>query len=131
MGPNRRAQERERAAARAAAEAKRAEAERKAIAEARRSSPSGTPGRPAAGPLVLPDDRRRDCSRLPVAHLLLPGVRASARSTSTLTAPGRARFQASSVGVVPAVLAERAVCEAGNADGGAAVTKRIGRSRVD
>ena len=34
MGPNRRAQERERAAARAAAEAKRAEAERKAIAQA-------------------------------------------------------------------------------------------------
>jgi hypothetical protein len=34
MGPNKRAQERERAAARAAAEAKRAEAERKAIAEA-------------------------------------------------------------------------------------------------
>jgi hypothetical protein len=36
MGPNRRAQERERAAARAAAEVKRAEAERKAIAEAER-----------------------------------------------------------------------------------------------
>ena len=36
MGPNRRAQERERAAARAAAEAKRAEAERKTIAEAQR-----------------------------------------------------------------------------------------------
>jgi hypothetical protein len=36
MGPNRRAQERERAAARAAAEAKRADAERKAIAEAER-----------------------------------------------------------------------------------------------
>jgi hypothetical protein len=34
MGPNRRAQDRDRAAARAAAEAKRAEAERKAIAEA-------------------------------------------------------------------------------------------------
>jgi hypothetical protein len=34
MGPNRRAQERERAAASAAAEAKRADAERKAIAEA-------------------------------------------------------------------------------------------------
>jgi hypothetical protein len=34
MGPNRRAQERERAAARAAEEAKRAEAEREAIAEA-------------------------------------------------------------------------------------------------
>jgi hypothetical protein len=36
MGPNRRAQERERAAARAAEEAKRAEAERKAIAEAQK-----------------------------------------------------------------------------------------------
>jgi hypothetical protein len=36
MGPNRRAQERERAAARAAAEAKRAEADRKAIAEAQK-----------------------------------------------------------------------------------------------
>ena len=34
MGPNRRAQDRERAAAEAAAEAKRAEAERKAIADA-------------------------------------------------------------------------------------------------
>jgi hypothetical protein len=34
MGPNRRAQERERAAARAAEEAKRADAERKAIADA-------------------------------------------------------------------------------------------------
>ena len=36
MGPNRRAQERERAAARAAAEAKRAEAERKAVADAQK-----------------------------------------------------------------------------------------------
>src|SRR6476659_3555483 len=36
MGPNRRAQERERAAARAAEEAKRAEAERKAAAEAQK-----------------------------------------------------------------------------------------------
>jgi hypothetical protein len=36
LGPNRRAQERERAAARAAAEAKRAEAERKAIADAQK-----------------------------------------------------------------------------------------------
>jgi hypothetical protein len=36
MGPNRRAQERERAAAEAAAEAKRAEAERKAIADAQK-----------------------------------------------------------------------------------------------
>jgi hypothetical protein len=36
VGPNRRAQERERAAARAAAEAKRAEAERKAIVDAQK-----------------------------------------------------------------------------------------------
>jgi hypothetical protein len=36
MDPNRRAQERERAAARAAAEAKRAEAERKAIVDAQK-----------------------------------------------------------------------------------------------
>jgi hypothetical protein len=36
MGPNRRAQERERAAARAATEAKRAEAERKALADAQK-----------------------------------------------------------------------------------------------
>ena len=36
MGPNRRAQERERAAARAAEQAKRAETERKAAAEARK-----------------------------------------------------------------------------------------------
>ena len=36
MGPNRRAQERERAATRAAAEAKRAEAERKAVAYAQK-----------------------------------------------------------------------------------------------
>jgi hypothetical protein len=36
MGPNRRAQERERATARAAAEAKRAEAERKSIADAQK-----------------------------------------------------------------------------------------------
>ena len=36
MGPNRRAQDRERAAARTAAEAKRAEAERKAVADAQK-----------------------------------------------------------------------------------------------
>jgi hypothetical protein len=36
MGPNRRAQERERAAARGAAEARRVEAERKAIADAQK-----------------------------------------------------------------------------------------------
>ena len=64
MGPNRRAQERERAAAERAAEAKRAEAERKAIAEAREDRrylecPSGR----WPGSVVLPDDRSRDCGR--------------------------------------------------------------------
>ena len=46
MGPNRRTQERERAAARAAAEAKRAEAERKAIAEAEKIVAIWNAGRP-------------------------------------------------------------------------------------
>jgi hypothetical protein len=68
MGPNRRAQERERAAARAAAEAERAEAERKAIAEAEKIvaiwNARQAVGRalwfyPTIGAaVVLPDDRR-------------------------------------------------------------------------
>ena len=66
MGPNCRAQERERAAARAAAEAKRADAERKAIADAEKivtiwKCAAGW----RAGVLVLPDDRRRDRGRRP------------------------------------------------------------------
>ena len=40
MGPNRRAQEGERAAARAAAEAKRAEAQRTAVADAQKLNPA-------------------------------------------------------------------------------------------
>jgi hypothetical protein len=47
MGPNRRAQEREAAAARAAEEAKRAEAERKATADAQKIVGSGTRAKPA------------------------------------------------------------------------------------
>jgi hypothetical protein len=77
MGPNKRAQERERAAARAAAEAKRAEAERKAIAEAERIVAIWN-ARQARGTdaVVLPDDRRCDCGGRSLAHLLVPGLRA-------------------------------------------------------
>ena len=50
MESNRRAQERERAAVRAAAEAKRADAGRKTIAEAQKVVASGPPGKPAEGP---------------------------------------------------------------------------------
>ena len=66
MGPNRRAQERERAAARAAVEAKRAEAERKAIAEAEKIvaiwNARQAGGRafwfyPTIGPRLLPASR--------------------------------------------------------------------------
>jgi hypothetical protein len=68
MGPNRRAQERERAAARAAAEAKRAEAERiVAIWNARQAG-----GRAL---WFYPTIRCRDCCRRPVAHVLVPGLR--------------------------------------------------------
>jgi hypothetical protein len=49
MGPNRRAQEREQAAARAAEEAKRAEAKRQAIAEAQRVVAIWMRARRAAG----------------------------------------------------------------------------------
>ena len=80
MGPNKRAQERERAAARAAAEAKRAEAERKANrrrAEDHRDLECATSWRP--GLVVLSDDRRRDRGRGPLAQLLMSGVPAGWR----------------------------------------------------
>jgi hypothetical protein len=60
MGPNRRAQERERAAARAAAEAKRAEAERKALVDAQKIVVifnARSSRRPCV--VVLPDDAGR------------------------------------------------------------------------
>ena len=49
MGPNRRAQERERAAAQAADEAKRAEAERKALVDAQKIVAIWNNARPADG----------------------------------------------------------------------------------
>jgi hypothetical protein len=68
MGFNRRAQERERAAARAAEEAKRAEAERKAAADAQKIVEIWN-ARQAGG--RLPDNRCCDCSRIPLADLLV------------------------------------------------------------
>ena len=104
MGPNRRAQERERAAARAAAEGRRAEAARKSIADAQKIvaiwNARQAGGR---GALVLPDDRRRDRGRRPVAHRLVPGVPASrlARPSHARSAPGRGDFKLDPVSVLP------------------------------
>jgi hypothetical protein len=89
MGPNRRAQERERAAARAAAEAKRTEADRKAIAEAERSLPSGTRGKPAAEPC---GSTRRSAPRL------LPASRGSPTRARLAANAARSTF-ARSIGI--------------------------------
>ena len=93
MGPNRRAQERERAAARAAAEAKRAEAERKAIADAQKIVAIWN-ARQAGGRALwfYPTIGAAIAAGVPVADLLLPGVRAvSARSTCARSTGIRAR----------------------------------------
>ena len=79
MGPNKRAQERERAAARAAAEAKRAEAERKANrGGCSGSSRSGMRDKLAAGLVVLSDDRRRQ-ETYPVTSGSIKSVSRTAR----------------------------------------------------
>jgi hypothetical protein len=64
MGPNRRAQERERAAACAAAEAKRTEAERKAIADAQKIVAIWK-ARQAGGRALCSIRRRAITSKLP------------------------------------------------------------------
>jgi hypothetical protein len=76
--------------------------------------------------MVLPDDRRGDCSWGSLADVLLPGLLAvwlrrpaHARPTS-----GRRNLRAHSVVVLPAVLAQRALREARNVDGGTAITTR-------
>jgi hypothetical protein len=77
MGPNRPAQERERAAARAAAEGRRAEAARKSIADAQKIVAIWN-ARQAGGRSLwfYPTDRRCDRGRAAVPVILLPGVRA-------------------------------------------------------
>jgi hypothetical protein len=94
MGPNKRAQERERAAARAAAEAKRAEAEQQGespMAEDRRHL-ERAPSR-WAGIVVLSNDRRGYRGRAPMAQLLVPRLR-----------PGVSIPQSHSVSLMPAGL---------------------------
>ena len=74
-GPNRRAEERGRAAARAAAEAKRAEAERKAIAEAEKIVAIWNAQQAGGRALwFYPTIGAANRSRPPVAKLFLPGV---------------------------------------------------------
>jgi hypothetical protein len=75
MESNRRAQERERAAAQAPADATRAEAERKAVADAQKVVAIWMRAGQRAGALVLPDDWRRHRGGATVAHILLPGLR--------------------------------------------------------
>jgi hypothetical protein len=66
MGPNRRAQARERADA--------AEAERKAVAEAERIVAIWNARQAGERAVALSYDRRRDCSGLAVADVFLPRV---------------------------------------------------------
>jgi len=73
VGPNRRARERERAVAEAAATTKRAEAERKAAADAQKIVAiwNASAGRRTRA-LVLSDDWRCDQGRAPLAELFVP-----------------------------------------------------------
>jgi hypothetical protein len=119
MGPNRRAQERERAAARAAAEAKRAEAERKAIVDAQKIVAIWN-ARQAGGralwfyPTIGVDRRRR-----PVADVLLPRLRTVwlGRLAHARSAPRQRDLKPHPVAFVSKVFAQRSVREARNTDG--------------
>jgi hypothetical protein len=122
MGPNRRAQERDRAAAIAAERAKRAEADRKAIADAQKIVAIWNAA-----------SRRRE-------HWFYPTIGAAIRAglswlsyscpacgqsgSVDLTGTPAHQYRACPVGILPAVLAQRAVRQAGNADG------RIGLDHV-
>jgi hypothetical protein len=74
MGPNRRAQERERAVARAAEEAKRAKTERKAVADAQKIVAISNARQAGGRELWFYPTIGRHCGWLPVAQLLLSGV---------------------------------------------------------
>ena len=74
MGPNRRAQESERAVARAAEEAKRAKTERKAVADAQKIVAIWNARQAGGRELWFYPTIGRDCGWLPVAQLLLSGV---------------------------------------------------------
>jgi hypothetical protein len=120
MGPNRRAQERERAAARAAAEAKRAEAERKATADAQKIVAIWN-ARQARGRELWfhPTIGAAITAGLPWLTYSCPAVPAArcGRPANPRSAPRRLDLKPDPIHLVPAVLAERPVCQARNADG--------------
>jgi hypothetical protein len=116
-----------------AAEAKRAETERKAVSEAERIV-SIWNARQAGGRALwfYPTNRSRDRGRPPVALLLLPGVRAVRlhRPADARSAPGRGDFKLDPVSVVPAMLAQRPIRAARNVDGGTRVRFEINQRRT-
>jgi hypothetical protein len=115
MGPNRRAQERERAAAEAAAKAKRAEAARKAVAEAQKIVAIWN-ARQAGGRELwfYPTIDAAIRAGLPWLSYSCP---ACGQVGSPRPSPRRVNIEPDPVGVVPPLLAQRAVRSARNADG--------------
>jgi hypothetical protein len=124
-GPNRRAQDRERAAAEAAARANRAEAERRAIVEAERIVAIWNARQAGGRAVVLPDNRRSHGSRAPLAELLLPGLRSVrvGRLAHARRASCQRDLKPYSLTVVSALFAQRAVCTPRNADGWLALSR--------
>jgi hypothetical protein len=120
MGPNRRAQERERAAALAAEAAKRAEAERKAAFEARKIVDIWNARQAGGRALVLPYDRRRYRRWISMAHVLMPSVPSIWFSGPPHDRPPSRRIdlQPDPFAIVSAVFPTPAVCQARNADSG-------------
>jgi hypothetical protein len=117
MGPNRPAQERERAAARAAADAKRAEAERKAIAEAQKIVAIWN-ARQAGGRALwfYPTLGAAIAAGLPWLSFSCPACgQWGSVDLRTLDRPGRFDFEPHPFGVVSAVQPECPVRQARNA----------------
>ena|SRR5271166_6334147 len=126
MGPNRRAQERERAAAEAARAAKRAEAERKAVADAQKIVAIWNARQAGGGELwFYPTIGAAITACVPWLTYSCPACQ-QIGSVDLRTRPASGRFdlEPDPVGVVPAVLAQRAFRQARNADGRAAVITR-------
>ena len=123
MGPNRRAQERERAVAEAAATAKRAEAERKAAADAQKIVAIWNAQQAGGRELwFYPTIAAAIRAGLPwVSHSCRPVVRSAPLTCAPRPAPPRINIDPHPVGVLPAMLAQRAVCTARNAEGRPAV----------
>ena len=114
MGPNRRAQERERAAARAAAEARRAEAERKALVDAQKIVAIWN-ARQAGGRALwfYPTIGAAIAAGLPWLTFSCPACLRIGRPTHARSTSRRRDLRAHSVVVLSAVLAQRPFCEAG------------------